>query len=149
MAPHAAQRRAQHSKPVLKQIEALALQHLHGVLPGSLLGKALHYLSRAVAKLVRYVEDGRYPIDNNACENAIRPFVVGKTELAVRRHGGRRQRQREPVLAAADLRGQRHRRLPLPQCVAGWVAQGQDRRGLRELAALAPRHCRTLISNGL
>jgi transposase len=28
-----------------EQIEALALQHLHVVLPGSLLGKALHYLT--------------------------------------------------------------------------------------------------------
>jgi transposase len=27
---------------------------------------------------VRFVEDGRYPIDSNACENAIRPFVVGR-----------------------------------------------------------------------
>jgi hypothetical protein len=26
----------------------------------------------------RYVEDGRYAIDNNVCENAIRPFVVGR-----------------------------------------------------------------------
>jgi transposase len=72
------QRRAQHSKPALEQIEALALQHLHGVLPGSLLGKALHYLTAQWPKLVRYVDDGRYPIDNNACENAIRPFVVGR-----------------------------------------------------------------------
>jgi hypothetical protein len=72
------QRREQHSKPVLEQIEALALQHLHGVLPGSLLGKALHYVTAQWPKLVRYAEDGRYPIDNNACENAIRPFVVGR-----------------------------------------------------------------------
>jgi transposase len=72
------QRRAQHSKPVLEQIEALALQHLHGVLPGSLLGKALHYVTAQWPKLVRYADDGRYPIDNNACENAIRPFVVGR-----------------------------------------------------------------------
>jgi transposase len=72
------QRRAQHSKPVLEQIEALALQHLHGVLPGSLLGKALHYVTAQWPKLMRYVNDGRYPIDNNACENAIRPFVVGR-----------------------------------------------------------------------
>ena len=63
---------------MLEQIEALALQHLHGVLPGSLLGKALHYLTAQWPKLVRYVDDGRYPIDNNACENAIRPFVVGR-----------------------------------------------------------------------
>ena len=72
------QRRQMHSKPVLEQIEALALQHLHGVLPGSLLGKALHYVTAQWRKLVRYVEDGRFPIDNNACENAIRPFVVGR-----------------------------------------------------------------------
>jgi transposase len=72
------QMRAQHSKPVLEQIQALALEHLHGVLPGSLLGKALHYLTAQWPKLVRYVDDGRYPIDNNACENAIRPFVVGR-----------------------------------------------------------------------
>ena len=63
---------------MLEQIEALALQHLHGVLPGSLLGKALHYLTAQWPKLARYVDDGRYPIDNNACENAIRPFVVGR-----------------------------------------------------------------------
>ena len=73
-----AQQRKLHSAPVLEQIEALALQHLHGVLPGSLLGKALHYLTAQWPKLVRYVDDGRYPLDNNACENAIRPFVVGR-----------------------------------------------------------------------
>ena len=28
--------------------------------------------------MIRYLEDGRYPIDNNAAENAIRPFVVGR-----------------------------------------------------------------------
>lgn len=27
---------------------------------------------------MRFVQDGRFPIDNNACENAIRPFVVGR-----------------------------------------------------------------------
>jgi transposase len=72
------QQRQLHSAPLLKQIEALALQHLHGVLPGSLLGKALHYVTAQWPKLVRYIDDGSYPIDNNACENAIRPFVVGR-----------------------------------------------------------------------
>src|SRR6478735_3871185 len=38
------QRRREDSLPVLEQIQALALQHLHGVLPGGLLGKALHYV---------------------------------------------------------------------------------------------------------
>jgi transposase len=73
-----AQQRELHSAQVLEETRALALDHLHGVLPGSLLGKALHYLTAQWPKLVRYVDDGRYPIDNNACENAIRPFVVGR-----------------------------------------------------------------------
>ncbi len=63
---------------VLAEIEALLLQHLHSVLPGSLLGKALHYTASQWPKLTRFVEDGNYPIDNNACENAIRPFCVGR-----------------------------------------------------------------------
>ena len=48
------------------------------MVPGSLLGRALHYLSAQWPKLTRFVQDGSYPIDNNACENSIRPFVVGR-----------------------------------------------------------------------
>lgn len=70
--------RQQFSVPVLARIEALLLAHLHAVVPGSLLGKALHYLSAQWPKLSRFVTDGSFPIDNNPCENAIRPFVVGR-----------------------------------------------------------------------
>jgi len=66
------------SAPLLAKIEALTLSHLHRVLPQSLLGRALHYLHEQWPKLVRFLDDGRYPIDNNACENAIRPFVIGR-----------------------------------------------------------------------
>jgi len=67
-----------HSVPVLHKIEALLLANIHAVLPGSLLGKALHYMSGQWAKLSLYVTNGEYPIDNNACENSIRPFVIGR-----------------------------------------------------------------------
>lgn len=72
------QLRQAQSRPVLARIEALLLQYLHAVTPGSLLGKALHYLSSQWPKLIRFVENGAWPIDNNLCENAIRPFVVGR-----------------------------------------------------------------------
>jgi transposase len=71
-------RRRRDSVRVLDDIEALLLANLHAVLPKSLLGRALHYLSSQWSKLKRYVEDGRYGIDNNAQENAIRPFCVGR-----------------------------------------------------------------------
>lgn len=40
--------------------------------------RALHYLHGQWPKFVRYVENGAWPISNNPCENAIRPFVVGR-----------------------------------------------------------------------
>jgi transposase len=70
--------RQAHSVPVLNEIRALLLANIHAVLPGSLLGKALYYLSSQWVKLERYVTSGDYPIDNNGCENSIRPFVIGR-----------------------------------------------------------------------
>lgn len=72
------QLRQDRSVQVLAEIEALLLRHLHGVLPSSLLGKALHYMASQWPKLARFVQDGNYPISNNDCENAIRPFCVGR-----------------------------------------------------------------------
>ncbi len=72
------QLRQEHSVPVLDKIEALLLANVHAVLPGSLLGKALHYLSSQWSKLKLFVENGTHPIDNNPCENSIRPFVIGR-----------------------------------------------------------------------
>ena len=46
--------------------------------PKSATGKALSYLHAQWDKLTAYLKDGRLEIDNNLCENAIRPFVVGR-----------------------------------------------------------------------
>ena len=73
-----ARRRREQSQPALDEIQTLLLQHLHAVLPQSLFGKALHYLQGQWPKLIRFVENGAWPLSNNACENAIRPFVVGR-----------------------------------------------------------------------
>ncbi|MDP9651875.1 hypothetical protein J2793_007350 [Paraburkholderia caledonica] len=66
------------NQPVLDQIEALLSRHLNTVLPQSGFGKAPQYLRGQWPKLVRYVGNGAWPISNNPCENAIRPFTVGR-----------------------------------------------------------------------
>ena len=71
-------RRQRDSVPVLQDIEKLLLANLHSVLPKSLLGQALHYTAGQWHKLKRYVEDGRYSLDNNVQERAIRPFCLGR-----------------------------------------------------------------------
>lgn len=48
------------------------------VSPKTLLGRALGYLDSQWPKLVRYLEDGRLQIDNNAIERATRPFTIGR-----------------------------------------------------------------------
>jgi len=64
--------------PVMAQLKAWLEKTLPQVPPKSVLGKALHYLDKQWTRLNRYLEDGRYPIDNNFIENAIRPFAIGR-----------------------------------------------------------------------
>jgi hypothetical protein len=63
---------------VLAVIEHMMARQLPTIVPSSLLGKALQYMRGQWPKLVRYVENGNWPISNNLCGNAIRPFVVGR-----------------------------------------------------------------------
>ena len=46
--------------------------------PSTKIGEALGYLDNQWVCLVRYLDDGRLEVDNNLCENAIRPFVMGR-----------------------------------------------------------------------
>jgi len=46
------------------------------------LGKAVNYALNNWPVLVRYLEDGHITPDNNAAENVIRPFVVGRNFLS-------------------------------------------------------------------
>jgi len=70
--------RQRYSTHVLGSIRTLMNEQLAAVVPGSLLGRALNYMHGQWPKLVRYVENGAWPISNNPCENAIRPFCVGR-----------------------------------------------------------------------
>lgn len=72
------QLRQEQALPLLAEIRAWLDKSLPEVPPKSATGKALHYLNNQWPKLIRYVEDGRLPIDNNAAERAIRPFVIGR-----------------------------------------------------------------------
>lgn len=72
------QNRQTQSLPVLQKLKSWLDKSLSHAPPQSLIGKALHYLHEQWPKLIRYVESGHYPIDNNAAENAIRPFVIGR-----------------------------------------------------------------------
>lgn len=71
-------RRQQQAQPILGKMRAWLDKALPQVPPTSATGKALNYLHNEWDKLIRYLDDGRLEIDNNATENAIRPFVLGR-----------------------------------------------------------------------
>ncbi len=70
--------RDRHARPILDEMRSWLDQVLVQVPPTSATGKALHYLHNEWSRLIRYLDDGRLEIDNNAAENAIRPFVIGR-----------------------------------------------------------------------
>jgi len=70
--------RQQYSKPILERFRAWLEQLAPQVLPESRLGKAVHYTLNQWMKLSTFLEHGEVPLTNNLCENAIRPFVVGR-----------------------------------------------------------------------
>ena len=67
-----------HSLPVLAQLKSWMEKTQPQVTAQNALGKAISYLASTWNKLERYVEEGYLPIDNNAAERAIRPFVIGR-----------------------------------------------------------------------
>jgi transposase len=70
--------RQERSRPVIDGLRDWLTDALPRVAPQTLTGKALAYLDHQWPNLVRVLDDGRVPLDTNAVENAIRPFVVGR-----------------------------------------------------------------------
>ena len=64
------------SLPVLEKLRAWLAETRPKIAPSGKLGEALAYLDNHWDGLVRYCEDGRYAMDTNLVENAIRPFCV-------------------------------------------------------------------------
>ena len=86
-----AQMRGELARPLLTEFRAWLELAETQALPKSPLGKAIGYAKNQWPALVRYVEDGRLAISNNAAERALRPFAVGrKNWLFFQREGGGR-----------------------------------------------------------
>jgi transposase len=66
------------AEPLLHQFKTWLLRRKDDVLPSSLLGIAINYSLSQWGKMTAYLESPYLTPDNNACENAIRPFVLGR-----------------------------------------------------------------------
>ena len=72
------ERRQKESYPIIQDFEKWMDSVANNFSPKSRMAKALVYTYSLLPRLSRYVLDGRYIIDNNGIENAIRPLALGR-----------------------------------------------------------------------
>jgi len=78
--------------PLLEEFEQWLKKKISATLPKSKIGMAMSYTLKFWPRLKRYVDNGKYEIDNNLVENTIRPVAIGrKNYLFAGSHQGAQQ----------------------------------------------------------
>ena len=70
--------RKEKSAPVVADFKAWLAKHHGSLPPQEPISKALNYLHNQWDALMRFLDDGRIPIDNNRAERALRAVAVGR-----------------------------------------------------------------------
>lgn len=100
--------RLDQAKPKLDDLRAWLIRTRLTTAEGSGTARAIDHSLKRWEALMRYLDDGRYPIDNNPVENAIRPIAVGKKKrwlFTGSERAGRRAAAVQSLLATAKLNG--------------------------------------------
>jgi transposase len=99
--------RRRHARPLLDAFKDWLDDLRPNVLGNTGVRKAIDYTLKRWSALVRYLDDGRYPIDNNPIENAIRPIAVGRKNwlFAGSETAGKRAAAIMSLLATAKANG--------------------------------------------
>ena len=70
--------RQQEALLILDELQNWLQENQHRHIPKSPIGKAVNYTINLWTRIRRYTSDGRFLIDNNRIENAIRPLALGR-----------------------------------------------------------------------
>jgi transposase len=101
------QLREQRSKPIAESLRQWLIRQRGQVPDGSATAKAINYSLGRWAALVRYLDDGDLPIDNNHVENRIRPVALGRSNwlFAGSLRAGQRAAAIMSLIQSAKLNG--------------------------------------------
>ena len=101
------QLRQQRAKPIAEALREWLTRQRSQVPDGSATMKAIDYSLGRWAALVRYLEDGDLPIDNNHIENRIRPIALGRSNwlFAGSLRAGKRAAAVMSLIQSAKLNG--------------------------------------------
>jgi transposase len=70
--------RRKYALPLLEDFRSWLDARIGPIPPTGLLGKAMNYTLKQWERLVMYINDPHVGLDNNAAENSIRPFAIGR-----------------------------------------------------------------------
>jgi transposase len=99
--------RQQRSKPLAEALRQWLVRQRHEVPDGTATAKAIDYILGRWAALIRYIDDGDLPIDNNHLENRIRPMALGRANwmFAGSLRAGQRAANVMTLVQSAKLNG--------------------------------------------
>lgn len=99
--------RMNEAKPLLDAWHVWLIETRRRVPDSSGMAKAIDYALRRWSALLRHLDDGTYPIDNNPVENAIRPVALGRKNwlFAGTEAAGRRAAAILSLIESAKLSG--------------------------------------------
>ena len=99
--------RQERSKPLVEELGVWLREQYARVSPGSKIGKAIAYSLNAWDALVRFLDDGRLCMSNNAAERAMRPVATGRRNwtFAGSDEGGRRAAAIYSLIETAKING--------------------------------------------
>lgn len=99
--------REQRAKPIAEALRQWLTRQRAQVPDGSAIAKAIEYSLGRWAALIRYIEDGDLPIDNNHVENRIRPVALGRSNwlFAGSLRAGQRAANIMSLIQSAKLNG--------------------------------------------
>lgn len=72
------EKRQKEAYPIILQFKKWMYETAGKTSEQSRIGKAIRYTLPLMPRLGRYVNDGRFCIDNNLVENAVRPLAIGR-----------------------------------------------------------------------
>lgn len=95
------------SKPIADTLHEWLILHRQRATDGTAIARAIDYCLGRWDALVRYLDDGRLPIDNNHIENRIRPIALGRSNwlFAGSLRGGQRAAAAMSLIQTAKLNG--------------------------------------------
>ena len=99
--------RQEKSASVIDALHTWMIAQRQLVPEGSAIAKALDYSLKRWTALTRYLDDGAVPIDNNWCENQIRPWALGRSNwlFAGSLRSGKRAAAIMSLIQSARLNG--------------------------------------------